>query len=474
MVSQKPTPSFRSVPAKLPGVSTSSPGRPRLQELPFHIQEAIWRSVILDLEPQTLFLELDELKDVPRKPYHDTVTALYKHLESYLDSANPTVRLANIEDTNSMISRRTLRISTRMVRFFGSLCANSRRATIEAFPHTVGLGFAKRSNKKEDASLRNSILRFSGAKDLCVISAAQWEQQVHFLRNKHTIAPSVGFIKNWGLDLETLWNDRVLQIVHARQKADPLDTWQHLERHTPLYIAMLPLWPLEYNFPGGRLDSRQYDWKGSCGCSASGARQADSDWNPSAWEPPSPTVEVPGVQRGWELPCREVCKREPLPTFICSLPNIRTLVLVATDDPITLPAGVDVGSGFSSSEGYSPVRAGNEMYVRRELDRGNPDFLPSVLNSIRKHWRLGFPYQERIPNARIELMRRVTVKETGHEPTPTTTRDTDIPFIFGPVKTPGWLRPNLGWGKHNSRRRQNRRGKRFEWSLERAQKRLRE
>ena len=219
MEDPEPTPYSKTQRAVQQGTTTSPPA-PRLQELPFHVQEEIWRDVLDDIKPQVLFLELDALKGVPRKPYRDTASSTYQRLEPSLWRAKGDAQLADItRATDALTSRQKLRLSTQMVRFFGSLCTNSRRIIIKAFPHTVGLGFAQRSNKKVDSGPRNNILRFNGDTDICVISAAQWEQQIHFLRNKDSISPAVKLIKNWGLSLETLWNDRIIQLSYSRQQA---------------------------------------------------------------------------------------------------------------------------------------------------------------------------------------------------------------------------------------------------------------
>ena len=434
--------------------------RRRLQDLPYHIQEKIWIFVIDDWEPQVLFLEIDGLRNVPAKPFRDMASDTFRYL-ALEGRSGSKVPISDPEVMNSFLTRQMLSKSTWRVRFLGSLCANSRHTITKAFPHILGLRFMHPLNREKHGvrrkgALVNSHLRFNGDTDLCVVSA-QWEKQTHYLGNQKSIRGAFKHIRNLGLDLGTLWNDRLLQTLDSSFRTDPSEVLRSDPRsihrsHRPDPHISFPPWGY-INAPHINSDSplpplpRRCEWRLSCGCWASNSQ-----------------MNAPQPPRG----CHGVCRIEPLPKFINALPKVRTLVLIDMNNPIGFPpraVGAHRELFLSGLVGKNAlIELGDGKYTISNAGIGREVVLPpgrSTLNYIRYWWRGNFPYPEFMREVNsIKFMRPIK----NHTPPWkrddwVRSSDIDIPYIYEleeePTPTPNRKRSRESPSPDGSRKRRD-------------------
>lgn len=294
---------------------------------------------------------------------------------------------------HKFFNRRRLSVSTWPARWLGSICARSREHVVRHLPDVVGLTFrTRRPDGTKNEAKGSYLLRLNGEKDLCVIAAAQWERQIHFLRNPDPIISTLHSLRNIGLDLETLVDDRVRRLHH---------------RHSAC-LCDDPDIPAEVDWLLGDI---------------AGTLRADLQHH-----------------LGWPSPCTFGCQQDPFMSFINELPNIESLVFTATTQPLdayTLQEwqqDITTRQRFKWSQAkalrdlflqpnevygslertrepndnvpYQPISDGQQAYVMFEMYRNQPsDILPQGFRFINAHYNEYFPYPEIATKIRFRVMR---------------------------------------------------------------------
>ena len=295
--------------------------------------------------------------------------------------------------SSKYFNRRRLSVSTWPARWLGSICSRSRYHVIRHLPDVVGLTFRTRCpNGTKNEAKGNYLLRLNGTKDLCVIAASQWERQIHFLRNPGPIISTLHSLRNIGIDLETLVDDRV-----RRRHSGP-STCLCDDPEIPADVD----WPL-----GGVASTLRADLEDHV---------------------------------GWPSPCTFGCQLDPFMSFVTELPNIESLVFTATSQPldaytlqeweqdmttrqrfkwsqakllrdIFLQPNEVYGSLERTREPddnvpYEPISDGQQAYVMYEMYRNQPeDILPQGFRFINAHYNEYFPYAEIATKIRFRAMR---------------------------------------------------------------------
>lgn len=290
-------------------------------------------------------------------------------------------------------NRKRLTASTWPARWLGSICSRSRYHVVQHLPDVVGLTFrTRRPDGTKNDAIGDYRLRFNGAKDLCVIAAAQWERQIHVLRNPDPIISTLHSLRNIGLDLETLVDDRVRRL-HKGQSACLCDD---------------PEIPAEVTWLLGDV---------------AGTLRADMQ-----------------NHLGWPSPCTFGFQLDPFMSFISELPNIESLVFTATTQPLDaftlreweqdmttrqrfkwshdralrslflqpneVYGTLEKTREPSDNVPYEPISDGQRAYVMFEMYRTQPeDILPRSLRLINAHYNEYFPYVEIATKIRFRVMR---------------------------------------------------------------------
>lgn len=424
----------------------------RLQDLPYDISERVRGFIIGALEPQVLFLEVDGLKNDPAKLFRDMDSDTYKYID--LEGRKGSeVGVADTEAPNSSVSRQRLVLSTWRVRLLGSFCTNSPQAIMKTYPHVLGLRFMHRLNKAKDVGrirgiADDGLLRFNCDTDHCIIFAAQWERQTHFLRNQHNVKGAFKHIRNLGLDLLTLWNDRLLQALDSFFLSDSVEILRADPRGASQFgYTFLRGFELHDRPP----NPRRLEWRGACRCRDPDLQSDDADWI-AGGPPPRP-------------PCPFVCRREPLPVFTNALPRVRTLVFTDMDSPIKSPKKAAKAHG----ELFSPGHDGKHALItdgEKQYSVTNPFYRRAAVRlstpeCIRSGWNSKFPYLRAMPKARIKYMRPIRearrLRERDDSSRPFRSNDTDIPYIFEveePQPTSSRKRSRHSSGSEGDRKRQ--------------------
>lgn len=356
--------------------------------------------------------------------FRDGISDTYKWLTTEGCSGQEP-KIAETEATNRLVSRERLRISTWRVRYLACLCKNSREAILRSYPHVLGLGFTHSQCRSKNLGSEDGVIRFNGDTDLLVLSAAQWERQIHFLRNKEAMIGVFKNVRNLGLDAGTMWNDRHLQTLDSSFLMEP---GAILRSTSPRELVDGDLTDAPGRvIPGVEPNPRFGDWVQACGCSDPDRASEDADWNRDA-------SETPPLR-----PCVTVCRREPLPVFLKALPNLRTLVLTLMDNPTRRRRNysrVKKETFSIRQRGKHVLTSDNEdtysviAYPTSVLVPNEKSLRP--LRSIESFWRVAFPYTHYMSNMTVKIMR--PINRTTQPSSPSTDHflsiDADVPYVY--------------------------------------------